>query len=314
MFTKITTHLVTLSVLAVSGVAHADKFKDAIQLLKKKQYAPAITQLKSLAKNNDRRAQHALGYLYKNGQGVSKDIKTGLSWYQKAADNGNANSMINLGLHYYRGNNGQRYFKKSLSWFQKAANRRHPLGISFVADQYRLAQGVKRDLELAVSLYKESANLGYPHAMFMLGAMHSTGKGTKKDKAKARYYYSLAAKKGHRQARRYLNHLLLAQKIKYKGVSQDPEYGYSAKKPINTGHMARGQHNYLRRLRGPKGEIIQYRRIGNCCAFKSSNTPLGTGLLDKYKISYKGIKKPVILYLNMYTSDPVWAPKGFSHQ
>ena len=57
-----------------------------------------------------------------------------------------------------------------------------------------------------------------------------------------------------------------------------------------------------------------YVRIGTCCKFKTDNSPLGSGLLDQYEVSYDGLVEPVILYLNMYDPDPdnkIQAPKGF---
>jgi len=36
------------------------------------------------------------------------------------------------------------------------------------------------------------------------------------------------------------------------------------------------------------------------------------GLLDKYEVKYRGIEKPVLLFLNMYDYEQPVAPMGFT--
>ncbi len=73
------------------------------------------------------------------------------------------------------------------------------------------------------------------------------------------------------------------------------------------------ERNYLENLTGPNGEIVTYERVGSCCSFETPNGILGGGMLDKYAVSYDGIKKPIILFLNMYDPNKgeVKAPEGF---
>ena len=70
---------------------------------------------------------------------------------------------------------------------------------------------------------------------------------------------------------------------------------------------------YLDQLRGPNGETVTYERQGSCCAFETPNGILNQGMLDMYEVSYDGLPKPLVLYLNMY--DPpegaLKAPEGF---
>lgn len=100
-------------------------------------------------------------------------------------------------------------------------------------------------------------------------------------------------------------------------ISDDENYGYIEKKPIKVGGLADSgplsERVYLDKLRGPNGEKILYTRLGSCCQFKTSNSPFGGGMLDKYEVTYRGLGKTVVLYLNMY--DPadktLKAPVGF---
>lgn len=96
--------------------------------------------------------------------------------------------------------------------------------------------------------------------------------------------------------------------------SVDETYGYSEKNAIKVGGFENGpqnERNYLNSLTGPNGEVVQFKRTGSCCDFKTPKSPLGIGLLDMYKVWYTGKKDTVLLYINMYDKGKLKAPKGF---
>ncbi|MGQ2982048.1 2-dehydro-3-deoxyphosphooctonate aldolase [Flavobacterium sp.] len=92
------------------------------------------------------------------------------------------------------------------------------------------------------------------------------------------------------------------------------DYGYSETNPVKVGGGSNGpanEHKYLRRLTGPNGEPIAYVRLGSCCPFSTKNSEWGSGMLDRYEVEIDGNPKKKILYLNMYDSHKLYAPKGF---
>lgn len=101
-------------------------------------------------------------------------------------------------------------------------------------------------------------------------------------------------------------------------TSKDPAYGFSAQKPIELGGFLHGSKyegahmEYFQNLLGPNGEQVQARRLGSCCAFEDSSIPFGGGLLDKYELTYDGITKPLIIYVNLYKFVKPMAPQGFA--
>lgn len=104
--------------------------------------------------------------------------------------------------------------------------------------------------------------------------------------------------------------------IKITTVTKDATYG-SEKNPIMVGGVvdSKGPQNeraYLDLLAGPNGEEISYERIKSCCSFKSEHGFMGKGLLDVYEIKYEGLKKQVLLYINMYDYQKLYAPVGFT--
>ena len=96
------------------------------------------------------------------------------------------------------------------------------------------------------------------------------------------------------------------------------EYAYSPSNPVNVAGLAgaydpRSEYAYLNRLRGPSGESVSYRRLGQCCPFESQNAIFGsTALLDQYEVSYDGLAEPVVLYLNFYDKGEIRPPRGFT--
>lgn len=94
----------------------------------------------------------------------------------------------------------------------------------------------------------------------------------------------------------------------------DTSYGYTESNPIMVGKQGGGpldERRFLNALTGPNGEQISYFRLGSCCYFKTKNGLYGnSGLLDKYQLNYKGLKTPIILYINMYDSDTLQVPVG----
>lgn len=100
--------------------------------------------------------------------------------------------------------------------------------------------------------------------------------------------------------------------------SEDETYGYTEKNPIMVGAEGgsgpENERRFLNALAGPNGEEISYYRMGSCCAFQTENSAWGGGMLDKYHVSYEGNKDGVVLYINMYDSDSLFIPIGFTRR
>ena len=102
-------------------------------------------------------------------------------------------------------------------------------------------------------------------------------------------------------------------------ISTDPTYGLSEKNPIQVGGVDKkegplNERRFLNALAGPNGEEISYYRAGSCCPIKSKNNPLGfeSVMLDKYRVTWKGSKDTVSIYINMYDYGVLKAPVGFT--
>ncbi len=92
----------------------------------------------------------------------------------------------------------------------------------------------------------------------------------------------------------------------------DKKYGYSESLPVNLGfthsiHQVKPEQ-YLNALSGPNHEEITFKFIESCCPFITKKGDMGTGLLDKYEISWAGLKKPLYIYINIYEKGDVLIP------
>ena len=54
------------------------------------------------AEQGNAAAQHNLGVMYENGEGVRQDDAEAVRWYRQAAEQGLAQAQTNLGLMYYK--------------------------------------------------------------------------------------------------------------------------------------------------------------------------------------------------------------------
>ena len=99
-------------------------------------------------------------------------------------------------------------------------------------------------------------------------------------------------------------------------LSDDKTYGYSEKNPIKVGRLHGGPRDselFLSSLRGPEGQQIKFKRLGSCCFFETPNAWVGgQAPLDRYELRYKGLKEPIILYLDIYDYDQPKVPYGLT--
>jgi hypothetical protein len=99
--------------------------------------------------------------------------------------------------------------------------------------------------------------------------------------------------------------------------SKDMKYGYDKDYPINvfyysTKNETINQERFLNALAGPKGEKIIFTKLESCCPFPTKRSEMGAGFLDVYELQWDGLKKPILLYMNIYEKGELKVPVGFS--
>jgi hypothetical protein len=91
---------------------------------------------------------------------------------------------------------------------------------------------------------------------------------------------------------------------------EEASYGFTSENPIRIGGGPEGEYLFFEVLRGPEGQPVAWRHVGSCCEFELF--PGHVEDLDIYEVIYEGLRQPVILYLDMHHSEPVFAPRGFT--
>lgn len=193
--------------------------------------APALVWLKQAAAKDCKYAMYPMYLIYRNGQGVVKDVDEANRWLKIGAELGCAKCQWLLGCNYHYGEDGfpvnvnqaifwleraayqnqddameelgeifhdgilvKRNTNKTLYWYQKAAELKNKIAIERLAGMYQYGDGVDVNKEKAFKLMKEAASLGSPTAQFNTGIMYSEGIGCDQDRNASRYWWGIALK------------------------------------------------------------------------------------------------------------------------
>lgn len=148
-----------ISGFGVSGSAWAG-FQEGLKAYERFDYATALKEWRPLAEQGNANAQFFLGELYRQGEGVGRDVATAVEWYRKAAEQGHVEAQLRL------------------------------------AEMYNTGRGVPRDFAEAVKWLREAAMRGDAEAMYRLGLKYEAGEGIKSDLVQAHKWLALAAPRG----------------------------------------------------------------------------------------------------------------------
>lgn len=115
-----------LAIACLTGEGETINMVEAVKWFHKsatQYYADGLKCLCELAEHREAEAQFALGSMYEEGEGVSKDEQEAKGWYDKAAKQGHASAQIKLASMYFAGRGGPVDKSKALMWCQKAAEK-----------------------------------------------------------------------------------------------------------------------------------------------------------------------------------------------
>lgn len=83
----------------------------------------STNDLLQIARKGDAKAQYSLGRIYDRGEGVSKDYKEAVRWFQLSAAQGYAPAQHNLGVMYAMGQSVPQDDIQAYMWLSLAALR-----------------------------------------------------------------------------------------------------------------------------------------------------------------------------------------------
>jgi len=149
------------------GEGDPGRLKHAIEM-RRTDPVHALKELEDLANGGSALAMLYIGDTYGNGRGVSRNVKLGDQWYQRAADRGSIEAAHRLAFGHYH----------------------------------------NRDYDKAISILEGLCERGFTPAMFWLGTICYTGRGVNKNNEKAIEYWTIAEAGGHLLEKRRLSILL----------------------------------------------------------------------------------------------------------
>ena len=175
------------------------------------QTAQALERLTKAAEAGQDCAQYALGKIYRDGQGVEKDIQKAVALFTLAATKENSFAAFALGKLYLAGDAAlPRDPAAALKWLTYAAE----LGNQFA--QYRLGKlllkgddGIPKDVITAIRWLTAAAKQENGYAEYALALVYLTGEDAPKDSVKALSLLKRSAGRGNQFAQYRLGKLLL---------------------------------------------------------------------------------------------------------
>lgn len=124
--------------------------------LKKSNYEAAAKLYIPLAEQGEASAQANLGWLFKNGKGVSQNYYEAIKWYRLASDQGESTAQNNLGLVYL---NDVQDKQEAVKWYRLSAAQGNADAQTNLESMNNAGAGTPQNNQQVVLLYKISAVL-----------------------------------------------------------------------------------------------------------------------------------------------------------
>ncbi len=119
-------------------------------------------------------AQERLGYCYRYGKSVEKNIQKAAAWSLKAAMQGNARAQTRMGIFYENGDGVEKDLEKAVKWYQKAAEQGQSTAQYRLGRCYQRGLGTERDEKEAVKWLQKAADSGVAEAVQELAKLIPT--------------------------------------------------------------------------------------------------------------------------------------------
>ena len=188
-----------------------DEHAEEAQLFVYEQMNQSMSHPPEAAEAGQARTQYALGKIYRDGQGVEKDVRKAVELFTLAAMQGNSFAAFALGKMYLSDDPAlSRNVAAALKWITNAAEH----GNQFA--QYHLGKlllkgtnDISQDTNSALRWLLASVEQGNVHAEYALAMAYLKGESVPKDSLKAMELLKRASSREHQFAQYQLGKLLL---------------------------------------------------------------------------------------------------------
>lgn len=177
--------------------------------------AMAVRYFKKAADAGLVKAMFSMGLALLEGRGVPKNEGKASHYFKVAADSGMPPAQLNMSILLSKGQGVARNELDSLKYIKEAADNGEPEAQSLIGMMLLSGKGVvKHDVALAAKYLGDAAANGSTKAMVNIGMMFLKGLGVQKSDAIAAKCFKVAASKGNEKAKRNLEMMINAGRIK----------------------------------------------------------------------------------------------------
>ncbi|MEE7458459.1 hypothetical protein MPAR168_09110 [Methylorubrum populi] len=106
----------------------------------------AVANFRKAADAEISAAQYALGVLYLQGRGVTKDTVQAAQWFRRAADNGDLGAEVEFAIRLFNGDGVTKDEARAARYFLHAAQRGNAIAQNRIARLYAAGRGVPKNL------------------------------------------------------------------------------------------------------------------------------------------------------------------------
>ena len=180
----------------VSPGAVAGDAEDCENYYLAEDYNRAFPVCSRAAKQGNAIGQNGLGFMYAEGEGVSKNARKAVKWFRLAAEQGLPKAQFNLALMYHNGEGVTKDDREAVKWFRLAAEQGDAQAQYNLGWMYAKGKGVTENDREAFKWFRLAAEQGDAKAQYNLGVMYGNGEGVIQDYQESYIWYSLAAANG----------------------------------------------------------------------------------------------------------------------
>ena len=159
--------VVALLILAASSPLAAQSVKAGIEAWQKADYAAAVAIWRPLAEKGDADAQFNLGQAYRLGRGVTTNLSSAQTWFERAANQGHLDAQATLGLLLFQSGDQT----EGLRWLKGAALKGEPRALLVYGTALFNGDGVTQDPVLGYAFVSRAAAQGLGPAKDTLAQM-----------------------------------------------------------------------------------------------------------------------------------------------
>ena len=174
------------SVLALTVSAQSIDEQTGMLFFKNQQYKEAVPYLQRAAKAGSGRAQAALGQMYLNGWGVSKNYQISMNMFKHAAESQESAGLFGIGLLYEKGYGVEKDVAKAFSYYKRAADMGSPLAKYCTGHAYMNGEGTEKNVEQGLKYLERSETF---YAYEYLGWLYYEGKDVPQNYEKAMHWF-----------------------------------------------------------------------------------------------------------------------------